>query len=99
MRKIVTKKELQHQVDLLNQITGNPVDMWITDDRGAYVRDENGKMQFHHGTFVLGWANGGVALERKGGSVTIVHRRSKREMMNAINLMLVGIAIGKEIKG
>ena len=41
MQKNVTKNELQMQVDLLNKITGNPLEMWKRNDKGEYLRDES----------------------------------------------------------
>tara|TARA_R110001592_G_scaffold122620_3_gene329564 strand:+ start:12596 stop:12907 length:312 start_codon:yes stop_codon:yes gene_type:complete len=98
MQKNVTKNELQMQVDLLNKITGNPLEMWKRNDKGEYLRDENGRMQFHLGTFILGYANGGVALERKGGSQTVIHRRSKSKLMESISHIIIGWGLGREDK-
>ena len=66
MRKPQVKKaDLQERVDLLNKTIGEPLDLWITDDRGDYVRDDDGRLTYNHGTLILGYANGGVALEKR----------------------------------
>jgi len=83
----ITKDRLQKRLDLLNGVLGVPLKPFYFED---------GKYRVNKETYCLGWAYGGVRLERAGGSVDVSPRGTKRDVWNYIGAMLDGIDAARE---
>jgi hypothetical protein len=85
----VTIKQLQAQIERLNQLTGNPL--------APYTRSDDGKLHGNVGNFHLSQAYGGVCVHRMandcGGVTTpIFHgHRPKREAFGLLVAYIAGI--------
>ena len=85
----ITIKQIQIQVDRLNQITGSP--------ETPYSKDSNGKFHGNIGNFHISQAYGGVCIHRMandcGGVTTpIFHGHvPKREAFNQLVAYIAGI--------
>jgi hypothetical protein len=85
----VTIKQLQAQIERLNQLTGNPL--------APYTRSDDGKLHGNVGNFHLSQAYGGVCVHRMandcGGVTTpIFHgHRPKREAFGLLVSYIAGI--------
>jgi len=81
-----TIKTLQHLVDRLNELTGNPVKVWST---------INGQNRSHPGAYVLDAAYGGYRLcqlaNDGGGERDITPRCSARECADQIRAYMAGL--------
>ncbi len=70
----ISKKDLETQVEILNEMTGHALKAWEKADDG---------MKANVGTYVLDWAYGGVRLSQitgeSGGQRDITGRATKTE--------------------
>ena len=84
----VTKEQLENQVLMLNELTGQP--------KERYSRNENGEYKSNIGNYNIDWAYGGCKLEQivtEGGGVREItnYRLTKRELyyvLHGMNNML-----------
>lgn len=93
MRPRITKKQLQDRIDLLNEITGNPMTPYDT---------SSGKLVANVGNFHLSQAYGGYSLNEmsneSGGCYDTFRcgHVPARELYHRINALVEGIALGLE---
>jgi hypothetical protein len=86
--KQITKKMLQGKIDLLNELTGNPLQQYSLVD---------GKYRSQIGNYHLSMENGGYALYRivnEGGGINDIFSRghgTKRELYERICAYILGI--------
>lgn len=91
----VNIKNLQSQIDYLNEITGNPKEVWTR---------VNGQNVAHIGSYELTGAYGGWNLEQivtDGGGVTMPLGSGfypKKELYAKINAFIIGIETGLKQK-
>ena len=85
-----TKRDLDRQVELINQAIGQKPEGW--------TRQEDGTQISNVGTFVLNYAYGGVALSQLvndgGGERTILPRGTKAELLAGMRAFLAGLDMG-----
>ena len=89
----ITKKDLKARIDFLNKLTGNPRELYTTDSKGDFLRDDRGNLHRNAGTYTLDICNGGYALTR-GDSASVLHRGSARDLYNRIGAFTEGIYAG-----
>jgi len=80
----VTKEQLENQVLMLNEFTGQP--------KEQYSKNENGEYKSNIGNYNIGWTYGGCKLEQivnSGGGVREItyHRLTKRELYYVVQSM------------
>ena len=90
----LTKAALQHRIDTLNELTGQPMEPWNP------VRREDGGLAANVGNYHLDWAYGGVAVDQMhnvgGAVVDIIQRGTKRETYDRLGALIQGIRIGQK---
>ena len=59
----ITKKHLETRIELLNEMTGQPMGAYAKDDAGEYLR-LNGCLVPCGGHYHLNWAYGGVGVDQ-----------------------------------
>lgn len=82
----ITKIDLQHLLDSINEATGNEKDAWTQGTDGTH--------RCNVGTYVLDWCNGGVRLGQMndgGGVRAFTQRSSKSETYQRMHAFLCGI--------
>ena len=83
----ITNHMLRNKVDLLNQVTGNPLETYTTNENGTHAAV---------GNYHLSSAYGGYALHRhvnEGGGITDIFGRGhmpKRELYDLICAYMLG---------
>ena len=91
----ITEKMLQHQVDYLNTLTGNPSKSWTFDE-------ETKRSKANIGNYHLYFAYGGVCLHQMvndGGGVTTPIGGGcvpKKELHQKLSAFISGIELGKK---
>lgn len=94
MSNRITEKDLQNQVNWLNEITNQP--------KEQYTKNEKGEYKANIGNYHLSFAYGGVTLHQMfndgGGVVTPLGGGyfTKRELYYKLHAFIAGISIGKE---
>lgn len=86
----VTKSFLYARVALLNRVLGLPEEQRTRQPDGTFKSTDS---------FGLDWAYGGVRLVRKGGSVDVSPRGTKRSVSEFIGGMLEGIEAAQRSNG
>ena len=85
--KRVTQEDLQQAVNVINTRKGYPLE--------PYTKDKDGNFKCNHGTYVLDWAYGAVALEQNmpegTGVRSVLSRSTKRELLGKIHAFIDGM--------
>tara|TARA_Y100001970_G_C13956246_1_gene710854 strand:+ start:122 stop:631 length:510 start_codon:yes stop_codon:yes gene_type:complete len=94
----ITKKHLDSRIELLNEITGQPMEAYAKDDAGECLRI-NGCLVSCSGHYLLNWAYGAVGVDQMssgGGARDILPLGTKRETYERLNALIDGIRIGQQ---
>lgn len=89
-KRRITDNDLEATVDLINGALGQ--------SRKPYTPQADGTQKRHAGTYVVGYAYGGVRLEQLcegGGSRDVTGRGTKREVYDLMHAFLKGISAAK----
>jgi len=89
MSKRITESMLESVVNLINEAANTP--------KETYTKDESGKYKSNIGNYHLGYAYGGVQLQKivnNGGGITTplyTGYTTKRELYTVLNSFLAGL--------
>lgn len=89
----ITQKDLEYQVDRINEVTGSP--------KTSYTKETDGTFHANIGNYHLDYAYGGVKLHRMvnpGGGVTEISNGgygTKRELWEWMRAFLAGFGEAK----